>query len=185
MGTRSAGCAILFACVTMPGLSGCAGSLGENVYLDPKESAGGRTSLAMARRDGYARLLEAGDHPAPPASDYKLAAARREAADQNRQIVEGLFEMGFEAAELASALGRVAAGGVDRALQPRDWLGGGAAGILGGGPAGRSPSRALATVGVRACRGSTGRAAMRSPSTTTCAASWRRFLPVSRCPAGR
>lgn len=133
MGTRSAGCAILFACVTMPGLSGCAGSLGENVYLDPKEPAGGRTLLAMARRDGYARLLEAGDHPAPPASDYKLAAARREAADQNRQIVEGLFEMGFEAAELASALGRAAAGGVDRALQPRDWLGGSAAGVLGGG----------------------------------------------------
>lgn len=126
------GVAAALACVAAVGACGCSAKLAENAYLGRDEWGGARTLFTIAAEEvggaprGFAAV------PAQPVSDYQLVAARREAADQNRELVEGLFEMGFEAAELASALGRVAAGGVDRALQPRDWLAGGAAGILGG-----------------------------------------------------
>lgn len=124
--------ASLLACVAATVLAGCAGSLNEKNYLELVESSGFQALLSLARWTGGNAPSAPADPSAAAAFEHQLAAARREAADQNRELVEGLFEMGFEAAELASALGRVAAGGVDRALQPRDWLAGGAAGILGG-----------------------------------------------------
>lgn len=120
------------ACVAAVILSGCAGELRHNDYLGRDDWGAALSLFAAAAEDIGGSPRGSAVQSVRPAGDYKLAVARREAADQNRQLVEGLFEMGFEAAELASALGRAAAGGVDRALQPSDWLARGAPGMLGG-----------------------------------------------------